>query len=109
MQEKKNPNKITLILTDQELRLLDSIRLKEGQFNLSTVIHECIRFYYKKEYYTKHKEKSVKIIETQLTPEQICEKRKGWIVVENGRKFCREKKGPSLHWNTPIEMLKEEK
>ena len=83
---KKNPNRITLFITERELEMLLFIQEKEGHFKISEAVHACIRNYYNDKYYTKYKDYSVTPInnkkeeEENLTVEQYCEKAGGKVV-----------------------------
>lgn len=93
-QNKKNPNRITIFLTDRELDILDHIQEEEGQNRITNVIHNCIAGYYRlqfsdKEYMRKKKPISKNAPEAKLTSEQLCERKGGTVGVHNGVDVCK--------------------
>src|SRR3990167_7827339 len=91
---KKNPNKITIILTDRELEILSYLQIQEGTSSLPSVVHNCIFLYHKLAYvdkqYMKKKKDIIDITPSEnLTDEQKCEKAGGKIITENGILKCR--------------------
>lgn len=75
MKQKKNPNKITLLVSERELEVLGLIQKNEGQRNLPLVVHDCILNYYKIQYFNKLYMQKGKIrpIEEAISDEQYCE------------------------------------
>lgn len=94
---KSNPNRITLTLTERELEILDFIQKREGQARQTDIVHQCLKVYYNKLYYTKHKDPFVVsksfIKEEALTPEQYCEAGAGTVTKKNGDMVCEVKRG----------------
>ena len=76
MKQKKNPNKITLLVSERELEVLGLIQKNEGQRNFPLVVHDCISNYYKIQYFNKlymQKGGKIKPIEEAISDEQYCE------------------------------------
>ena len=89
MKIKKNPNNVHLKLTDRELRMASFIQKQEGQADVPSVFHDCLRIYYNKQYVNKHKQKVgidplSKTVD--LTPEQLCEQVGGRV--DNMTRSC---------------------
>ena len=85
-------------LSEREVVILAFIREQEGQSTLPSVIHDCIKNYYKLQYFNKrYMEKKGKKSrgddefqpKVDLTPEQECERVGGKVVEINGTMSCR--------------------
>lgn len=85
---KKNPNSVHLKLTDRELKMIKFLQVKEGQEDVPSVIHDCIRDHYIKQYVTKHKQGggADPLTKIELTPEQLCEQVGGRV--DNMTRSC---------------------
>jgi hypothetical protein len=109
MKDKKNPHRITLIVTDRELEILGFIINEEGQKNISLVIHDCILNYYKSQYFNKQYMRKGKIIEEApesiLSPEAHCEKWGGRVIrSDDGTMKCSLSVGGDSGYVVPLSM-----
>ena len=114
MNQKKNPNKITLIVTNRELEIIYIIKENEGYSHVADVIHACIKNHFNKNYYTKYREGLIKPFgeepksEIELTNEQFCEQKGGMCIKKNGVPYCFIKgTGGNLDWSWPLHDIKD--
>lgn len=110
MGQKKNPNRLTLFLTERELEMLEYIQKQEGQHNLTDIVHDCIKIYFKTAYQDKRymdrgkrsDEDSLAPKVEELTLEQECERAGGKVETKNGIPMCVIKMSESITRSIPL-------
>ena len=111
-ENKKNPNRITIFLTDRELEILTFMQKQKGTSSLPLVVHLCISEYHQfmfvnKEYMKDRKGKIKAIPEVEITYEQKCERSGGKVFTENGIIKCKQSYGKdnAMIRVFPVEMI----
>jgi hypothetical protein len=106
MKQKKNPKKVTIIISDRELEVLENIQKQEGQGSIPAVIHDCVLNYYREQYQNKQYMRSkavIKQLEPALSYEQRCERVGGKVATEEGIVKCIIQTGPTLFRKFPVD------
>ena len=93
MKIKKNPRKITLIVSPRELEILEFINKEEGQEGLPETVHSCINSYFRMQYFNKQYmqkggKKAVAPIIQEVTADQLCEQYGGKVKIIDSIEKC---------------------